>query len=674
MLKRLCHSIVARRSSPHELTHTQTTEGVSLAAIAIALLSTLLMWVGAAQASAASNDGLPPGATVPSWAASKHIHFYPSAPSTSLGTPIFGKPAAEGGHNHLGRRCEPGYCPTPPLLYKGGKGVQHNPTLYLIFWGKNWNSTGAGLENELLHFYEGLNGSAYQGILTQYYDNSGYITGGEVLAGAYTDESVSAPSSVNDSALQAEVAAAVKANKWTRNFNAQFIVFPAPGSTYESSFGSSFCAYHSVDSAGSSYTFAPYVGDEPFKHQCSGYDPSNNVNHVTSMLASHEYSEAATDPNPYGSFATWQTSDGYEIGDICASGDDQLPNGSWVQGEWDNFQNACSLSDPETHPSVPQTRPATILQPNGSQDIYFRGSNNEIWSWVYTASTGKWAFYEIGGSAASDPTAFLQSNGNQNIYYTGTNGAIIELLYTASTNKYTFYEIGGAAVGVPTAFLQSNGNQNIYYRDSSGAIWELLYTASNNKWTFYKLGGSAAGNPTAFLQANGNQNVFFRGTEGGIWTWVYTASTNKWALYDLGGEAASDPTAFLQPTSGNQNVYFRDTHGAIWELLYTTSNNKWTLYDIGGSAAVGDPTAYLLSNGDQNVFYRDAKGAIWELHYTASTGKWTFYDIGGSAAAGDPAAFAQSSGYQNVYFRSPTGATWELLYTPSENSWTYYEI
>ena len=47
-----------------------------------------------------------------------------------------------GGPAPLGRRCEPSYCPKPPLRYKGGL-VQLEPEVHLIFWGSNWNESTA---------------------------------------------------------------------------------------------------------------------------------------------------------------------------------------------------------------------------------------------------------------------------------------------------------------------------------------------------------------------------------------------------------------------------------------------------------------------------------------------------------------------------------------------------
>jgi hypothetical protein len=325
---------------------------VRLTALAASLVGSMLLSWGGAQAVAAcpgacgtqaTATGL---ATPPAWAVGRHIHFFASPKARSGLTKTTVAPPKRG---QLGRRCETGYCPEPPLLYKeSGKGVQHTPKVFVIFWGKKWTvAPGSELRTQLLKFYEGLSGSAYQSILTQYFDATGRISS-SVIVTSYTDETVSAPTSVNDAALQGEVSSAVSVKKWTREFNDQFVVIPAPGSTYESGFDTGFCGYHGVTTTGeSSYTFVPYIGEEPFNSGCIGFDAKHNADNVTSMVTAHEYAESATDPTPVGTNATWQTSNEYEIGDICASGDDELPNGSWAQGLWDDHQSACSLSDKE---------------------------------------------------------------------------------------------------------------------------------------------------------------------------------------------------------------------------------------------------------------------------------------------------------------------------------------
>jgi hypothetical protein len=355
------------------------------------------------------NYGLPAHVAVPRWALGRHVHFFgatasaaaissagsasspvdaeatasspeqspaPSPATQSIAGPLIARAvhladgtsagsaestAAGDGppeQGDLGRRC--GGCLGVPLRYYGGP-VQHEPEVHVIFWGKNWkepSGPGPHLHEEVMRFYEGLesspSGTAFQGILTQYFDESGRVAASleKQKLTSFTDETVSAPREVSDAALQHEARTIAENanNRWVLGPNAQFVVIPAPGATYESGFDHSFCAYHSVVEEPASYwtyTFLSYGGEEPFESGCLSYDTdqagshTEKAGHVLSMDASHEYAESATDP----AFSAWLDREGNELSDICSSGDDQLANKSWVQGLWDDHQSACSLED-----------------------------------------------------------------------------------------------------------------------------------------------------------------------------------------------------------------------------------------------------------------------------------------------------------------------------------------
>lgn len=327
-------------------------------------------------AAAKRNHGLPPGVPVPEWALrpGQHPYFLP-APGGPHGGGLSGtsalgafadaqeetgeengssviedgpeEPAGElPDSNELGLRCGASYCAVPPLRYLGGV-VQHNPKVHLIFWGSNWQS---GIGNEarlqLLSMFEGLSNSAYQGIFTQYFDTTGRVSS-TVNITSVVDTRVAAPTGVDDAAIQSEVSWAV-AGYWKREPDAQFMVLTAPGTTYASSFYSGFCAYHSVDSSGSVFSIVPYAGDSPFGTQgnCDGYYGRGSANDATSVMASHEYGESATDPR-WDTTPGWKSLDGKEVTDICATPGDKLASGAVVQGQYDDHQNACSLSDKE---------------------------------------------------------------------------------------------------------------------------------------------------------------------------------------------------------------------------------------------------------------------------------------------------------------------------------------
>jgi hypothetical protein len=364
------------------------------------------------QAGAAADASPPPQASyahmglghfvsVPKWAKGMHIHFFPTVASASRPESFAPAGAANGqaGRKPGGKEGEssPGGASSElgiregeagPLGYynHGGYGVQHTVKIYPIFWGSNWNiEPGLAVKAEVMKMYEGLSGSNYQGILNQYFDHTSRVSKTVEVEKAYVDTTVTAPTEVQKSTIEAEVAAAIKAKGWTREARAQFVVLTAPSAKFVGTPG--YCAFHWRDGFRSSYTLIPYMGDEPFAHGCLGYDKGKVVGHVEQTAASHEYAESATDPDPSSEeppedTATWITNYGSEIGDICASGDDELANGTWVQGEWDNYQNACSLSDaspPEAYGSTGGVIEVEAHAATFTASVYSESHESEYW-------------------------------------------------------------------------------------------------------------------------------------------------------------------------------------------------------------------------------------------------------------------------------------------------------
>ena len=329
-----------------------------------------------------SHKGLGHFVPLPEWAKHAHVHFLPTAESAK-NPHSFTPPSSQLGV----REGESG-----PLVYfnKSGYGVQHTVKIYPIFWGKNWTKEpGLAVKADLMKMLEGLSGSNYQGILNQYFDQSGRVSKTVEVATPYIDESVGAPSNVSEETVIAEAAKAIKEKGWSREARAQFPVMMAPGSTYAES---GFCAYHYYDAEKTNFSFIPYVGDKPFAEGCLGYDKSKNISHVEQMVLAHEYAESATDPVPGSGTSTWITSYGSEISDICASGADELPNGTWAQGNWDNYQNGCSLSDPSPPEAWVWTERPTEVEPNSgvlNGTVFPEGHESEYrFEWGTTAEYG----------------------------------------------------------------------------------------------------------------------------------------------------------------------------------------------------------------------------------------------------------------------------------------------
>jgi sugar lactone lactonase YvrE len=247
------------------------------------------------------------------------------------------------------------YTPTLP--------VAHSVNLHLIFWGTNFNS-GAGLEAKslVLKFANGLSGSAWQGILTQYFDATGRISP-TVAVSSFTDGRFAVPP--ENAEVEAEVNYAIEQMGWVRNSDNIFLLMSPPGTATGTNHGE-FCGYHHYNGATDLvYGFIPYPGDPPFK-ECISASVGGSAARAMSVAVSHEYSEAATNPHVGG---PWRTPDHLEIADICIEEEGperpafELPSGGWAQNLFDNHINACShgdLNPPQVYGVTEAAVPATI--------------------------------------------------------------------------------------------------------------------------------------------------------------------------------------------------------------------------------------------------------------------------------------------------------------------------
>jgi DNA-binding beta-propeller fold protein YncE len=349
-----------RLSSPQEPSDTDpkvkthTNKRLYTLALALVLLASIAVGATSEAALAQGNDyfhkGLGHGTGVPDWAKNANVYFLPP-PGKGAGSEIA---ASESGGGGLTKGSL--------LTYFGG-GVQRTPHPHLIFWGSNWSKSGEPQEirEALILLFSGLSGSGYQGIMTQYFANPNSEKERHPLpisktvtfssqSDVYIDSTVAAPAEVSRTAAVSEIGKARTAKGWSASFDDQYFVIPAPGSTYQSGFLGSFCAFHAFQEV--AYSFVTYPGTVP---GC-GMGPKS-----VSRNASHEYAETVTDPVPYAGWNIPVTNEAgellgqVEIADYCDQQPSlQLENGAWVEPLKDNYRTNqeggesihCEGSDP----------------------------------------------------------------------------------------------------------------------------------------------------------------------------------------------------------------------------------------------------------------------------------------------------------------------------------------
>jgi len=239
------------------------------------------------------------------------------------------------------------------LSYHGGP-VLKTPVVYVVFWG--FNASGADPTGEKAYmtaFLSGVGGTPWSNTNHQYYQIVGSLTQHianepSQLAGTWVDSTNRVPKNPGDKKIQEE-AARLAAHVGFHQYASYVVATPHGHNT--PGFGTGFCAYHGVTMAGShaiSYTNLPYMTDAgPNCGENAVNAGSAGVNDGVSIVEGHEYAESETDPQLD---AWWDSSNGGEIGDLCAwqgLGDITESTGTFaMQPLWSDKAAGCTLHTP----------------------------------------------------------------------------------------------------------------------------------------------------------------------------------------------------------------------------------------------------------------------------------------------------------------------------------------
>jgi serine protease len=279
--------------------------------------------------------------------------------------------------------------PNCNLVWNGGT-VEHNPKVYVVFWGPGWSSdTGEKAAHDyLVSFYQGLGTSSdtWSTITSQYADNGGSpLFSGPVFGGSMID-TATPPSSVTGNNLATEAASAAVAFGLPLSSDDQVVVASQSGTCFNDGFAGTctplaqqqYCGWHSAanfngNSGLVSFTNLPYQPDAGFS---CGESWVNSGAAGTfdgfSTVGGHEYAEAVTDPFPNSGWVdTKDNVSGGENGDKCAwggslwhssdpAGNVTLSTGTFaMQSLWDNASGSCIMSSASAPPPPPATSVTT---------------------------------------------------------------------------------------------------------------------------------------------------------------------------------------------------------------------------------------------------------------------------------------------------------------------------
>jgi hypothetical protein len=349
------------------------------ALVALLVLVTLLGAQRAAMALAA--DGLPPGVPVPAWAKGKRVHFDPAEPQNPR--------LAGADWSASNAETSPAALSADSMHYYGGP-VENEPRLVLVFWGSGWSSW-SGLEHELEATAEGLPGSGFQTLLTQYSSLDGPISpdllDSPVVEKYYDPREIT--TKVTGELAGREGYEVIQRTGGGSDGNATYAVLPAPGTA---PLEGNTCGFH--ETSGSGWATGPSVAVILDTEGAPGCGPP------TATLT-HEYAESVTDPDG-GSGWTRADSGDTEIADVCnALGPARMADGALVAQLWDDSKGACEVEDddPGSVPIGPYAEPSIEdPSPYGSTNLTIESEKLE--TSIYPCDLEAHYYFEYGTSAS----------------------------------------------------------------------------------------------------------------------------------------------------------------------------------------------------------------------------------------------------------------------------------
>ncbi|HUN77546.1 MAG TPA: fibronectin type III domain-containing protein [Solirubrobacteraceae bacterium] len=361
--------------------------GAARLAALVALLA--LVTLGAQSAATAlAADGLPPGVPVPSWAKGRRVHFDPAEPQNPR---LAGadRVASSAETAVSDGEASPDALSADSMHYYGGP-VENEPRLVLVFWGSGWSSS-PGLEHELEAAAEGLPGSGFQKLLTQYSSLDGPISpdllDSPVVEKYYDPREIT--TEVTGEAAAQEGYEVAQRTGGGADGNATYAVLPAPGTA---PLEGKTCGFHQT--SGSGWATGPSVAVILDTEGAPGCGPPT-------MTLTHEYAESVTDPDG-GSGWTRADSGDTEIADVCnALGPARMADGALVAQLWDDSKGACEVEDddPGSVPIGPYAEPSIEdPSPYGSTNLTIESEKLE--TSIYPCDLEAHYYFEYGPTDA----------------------------------------------------------------------------------------------------------------------------------------------------------------------------------------------------------------------------------------------------------------------------------
>ncbi|HEY7145735.1 MAG TPA: glycoside hydrolase domain-containing protein [Streptosporangiaceae bacterium] len=303
---------------------------------------------------------------------------------------------------------------------------------------------------------------------------------------------------------------------------------------------------------------------------------------------------------------------------------------------------------------------ASVRQPGGVVDVFYRGGDRRLWRVRYRPGHGWSAPAGLGGSMRSAPVAVLPGKGRIEVFYQGTDGKLWQVVYRPGHGwrKAAVVKRMGILGGPPAAVARP-GVIDVFWKGSADPhLWHGQFRTSKG-WTGpQKLGGRLLSGPSPVEPTPGRVEVFWKGGNKALWQ-VASRSGSSWgAPRSLGmGPLGGPPRASAEPTGAVRVLWHGAGNANLW-LASATPGGRWNgPRDLHGSLSQA-PFPVAGVSGVIRVFWRGTDSRLWQV--VRRKGGWHKpAALPEGRLASEPfAAVGTSARSAEVFWRGRGGALW----------------
>jgi hypothetical protein len=292
---------------------------------------------------------------------------------------------------------------------------------------------------------------------------------------------------------------------------------------------------------------------------------------------------------------------------------------------------------------VSPSQVATVVDVNGQQTVFVRGTDGEIWYRTDVAGTwNAWARIPASVGATSGPGAVSVEGNFVYLVVRGGNGAVYLQSAMLGANgpvnwSGSWGRLGGSLTSAPTIATGGDGSLSVVGRGGDGAVWQILSDRTHGWSQWVSLGGYAFSAPA--IEAD---------EVAGAWRYmVYVVGTDLrvWHV-----PATADPLA-----AGDHGSWYGGSQFSGHGLGSINTSADWSYVDTLLSAGGGDHSVFLVdpadgwaeslggrftstaaiagdADGNVRVYARGGDNALWYTVWDGQGGPYVWTSLGGQLA------------------------------------------